>query len=382
MIGWQLYLGAAFVKLFGASATAVRMSTLLVAMVTAFVLQRTLVQAKISERNATIGTLAFVLSPLYLVLSVTFMTDVAGLFALLLCLYGCLRALQATSARGAIAWMVFAVATNAVFGTARQIAWLGILVMVPCALWLMRAQRRVVMVSAAAMAAGWIFIFACLQWLKRQPYNVPEHVLVGRFPVGHAMAELARMVGDAPFLLLPIVALFLLPQVRRSRPRMLAVISVLFLGYLFLATYPSHLRGGFPLEPMGGDWIGPHGTYEFLILKGNAPNLLNRWVQVLFTIITFGGVYGLIASRTKPAATEASTGVSWTQLGVLLAPFSVGYFLLLIPRAGAYHLTERYLLGLLVVGLLCMVRYFQERIEAQLPIVGVILVARWRRMEL
>ena len=69
MIGWQLYLGAAFVKLFGASATAVRMSTLLVAMVLAFLLQRTLVQAKISERNATIGTLAFVLSPAALLIA-------------------------------------------------------------------------------------------------------------------------------------------------------------------------------------------------------------------------------------------------------------------------------------------------------------------------
>ena len=32
MLGWQLYLGAAFIKLFGFSFTAVRMSNLLVAM--------------------------------------------------------------------------------------------------------------------------------------------------------------------------------------------------------------------------------------------------------------------------------------------------------------------------------------------------------------
>jgi integrase len=72
LIGWQLYLGAAFVNLFGMSLTAVRMSTLLVAMVLAFVLQRTLVRANIRERNATLATLAFVLSPLYLVLPYVF----------------------------------------------------------------------------------------------------------------------------------------------------------------------------------------------------------------------------------------------------------------------------------------------------------------------
>jgi len=381
MIGWQLYLGAAFVKLFGASATAVRMSTLLVAMVLAFLLQRTLVQAKISERNATIGTLAFVLSPLYLVLAVTFMTDLEGLFALVICLYGCLHALQAKSSRAAIGWLLFAVATNAGFGTARQIAWLGILVMVPCTLWLMRGQRRVIAVGAAAMAAGWIFMFACLQWLKHQPYTVPEHVLVGRFPVGHAADQLVRTFLDAPFLLLPIVALFL-PQVRKSRPRILAVSLVLFAGYLFMATYPSHLRGGFLLEPTGGDWIGIHGTYEFSILKGHGPLLIDRWVQVLFTIIAFGGVYGLIASLASRGATEATEmpeGISWKQLSMLLVPFSVVYALLLVPRAGAYHLTERYLLGLLVVGLLCMLRYFQERIRPQLPtwcaaLVGIMVV--------
>src|ERR1700679_614606 len=99
MLGWQLYLGAAFIKLFGFSFTAVRMSVLLVAVALAFVLQRTLVRSGITERNATIGTLAFVLSPLYLMLSVTFMSDLPGLFAIVVCLYGCLRSLQSPTAR-------------------------------------------------------------------------------------------------------------------------------------------------------------------------------------------------------------------------------------------------------------------------------------------
>jgi len=376
MIGWQLYLGAAFVKMFGISPTAVRMSTLMVAMVLAILLQRTLVRASVSERNSTIATLAFVLSPLYLILSVTFMTDIQGLFALVICLYGCLRALQARTSSAAIGWLLFAVVTNAVFGTARQIAWLGILVMVPCTLWLLRTQRRVVIAGAAATAAGAVFIFICLQWLKHQPYNVPEHVLVGAFPIGHMMVEMVRTFLDAPFLLLPIVALFL-PQVRRSRPRVLAVCSLVFLGYLFLATYPSHLRGNFPLEPTGGDWIGIHGTYEFIILKGNAPRLLSRGMQVLLTIVSFGGVYGLISllnSRDTRPARESAKGLSWNQLGVVLVPFSVVYAMLLVPRAGAYHLTERYLLALLVVALLYMVLVYQERVREELPAACGVLV--------
>src|ERR1700679_3602463 len=68
MLVWQLYLGAALIKLFGFSFPTVRMSTLLVAMALAFFLQRIMVRSAITERNATIGTLALGLSRLHLLL--------------------------------------------------------------------------------------------------------------------------------------------------------------------------------------------------------------------------------------------------------------------------------------------------------------------------
>jgi hypothetical protein len=64
MLGWQLYIGAAFIKLFGPSFTAVRGSTLLVSLATAFLLQRTFVRSGVTERNATLATLALVVTPL------------------------------------------------------------------------------------------------------------------------------------------------------------------------------------------------------------------------------------------------------------------------------------------------------------------------------
>jgi len=134
MLGWQLYLAAAFFKLFGYSLTTARMSTLFVSAALAFFMQRIMVRTGISERNATIGTLALIFSPLYLMLSVTFMTDIPGLFSVVLCFYGCLRALVASTGRAIIGWLCFAVATNAICGTSRQIEWLGVLVMVPSTL--------------------------------------------------------------------------------------------------------------------------------------------------------------------------------------------------------------------------------------------------------
>jgi hypothetical protein len=382
MLTWQLYLGAALVKLFGFSFTTVRMSTVLVAMALAFVLQRTLVAANISERNATIGTLAFVLSPLYLLLSATFMTDIHGLFAVVLCLYGCLSALRSSNPRTTIAWLCFAIVANALCGTSRQIAWLGILVMVPSTLWLLRAQRRILLAGIAANFAGILFIFACLHWLKHQPYVIPEHLLPSSFSAAHTLLELIHTFLDIPFLLLPIAALFL-PEIRKSRTRILAILSASFLGYLTLAILTRHSHHIFRLEPTKGargDWVGVHGIFEGINLKGGPPLFLHLEIQILLTIAALGGLIGLIASllatRSTSSDVESSTALPWKQLGILLAPFTIAYSLLLIPRAttplGIY---DRYTLGLLVVALICLVRYYQERVRPQLPIASILLVA-------
>lgn len=131
MVGWQAYFGALLIKLFGFSFTAVRFSTVIEAMVTAFLLERIGVRAGLNAWNATLATLAFVLSPVFLPLAYTFMSDVPGVLAIVVCLFMCLRAVQAESERSAMAWICLAALLNAVGGTARQIAWLGVLVMVP-----------------------------------------------------------------------------------------------------------------------------------------------------------------------------------------------------------------------------------------------------------
>jgi hypothetical protein len=402
LIGWQLYLGAAFIKLFGFSYTAVRSSTLLVAMALAFVLQRTLVRASISERNATLGTLALVLSPLYLMLSVTYMTDIPGLFAIVLCLYGCLRALQASTPRAIIAWLGLAVVTNTLCGTARQIAWLGTLVMVPSTLWLLRdpprrnlpEPRRILLAGAAATFAGALFIFACMQWLKRQPYVIPMPLLNSRYSLAHGIGQLSFLLLDVPFLLLPIFILFL-PALRKSRPRIILLLSAALLGFIFLATYPSHLRGAFRhlLEPSGeqmGSWVGVHGFIEILSLNGTKPLFLNTEAQVFLTLISYSALISLVISvlhskslHTKwlhsqptPPDTGFRNDITWKQLAILFVPFSLAYILLLLSAAATTcYLFDRYALGLLLLALICLLRYYQERIRPQLPLTSLFLIA-------
>ena len=392
MLAWQLYLGAAFIKLFGFSFTTVRMSTLLVAVVLAFVLQRTLVLAGITERNATIGTLALVLSPLYLILSVTFMSDIHGLFAIVLCLYGCLRALRSETDRGAILWLCFAVAANAICGTSRQLAWTGVLVMVPSTLWLLRARRRVLLAGAAANLAGVLFILGCMVWLRHQPYTTPEKFAISfiGIPYRQLVSLFVKFFLEFPFLLLPITASFLF-AIRRSRPRTIALVCGSFVVVMVLAAYPSHLRGHFNwfLQPVlrdfpGDNWITVNGEYEG-VSHGIPQLFLPLWLQGLLGVVSFGGAIVLVLSFFRPRQAhplvDDPQGISWKELGVIVGPFAAAYASLLVFRAIAVAndntgiLFDRYSLGLLLVALILGVRQFQEKIQPQLPTAGAMVVA-------
>ncbi len=395
MLGWQLYLGAAFTRLFGFSLTTVRMSTLLVAMALAWLLQRTLVRTGINERNATIGTLALVLSPLYLLLSVTYMTDIFGLFAIVICLYGCLRALQASTDRSTIAWLCFAVAANAVCGTARQIAWLGVLVMVPSTLWLLRARRlhpsgpktpaggpdRVFLVGVAATLVGALFIFGCMTWFAHQPYTVPEHLSVHGGEGFKFLSSCFHAFLELPFLLLPIVVLFL-PEVRRNIRLSIKLAAVVCLSYALslLALHGKHTQVQLLLEPALRDWVTKYGGYGTNLIVGRSPIFLPTGIRIALTIASLGGLIGLVSSlRHTPRAssgTDSALHPGWRQLGILLAPFAVAYTLILVPRASSPNgILDRYLLELLVVALPCMILYYQEGIQPRLPAASFLLIA-------
>ena len=385
MLLWQLYLAAALIKLFGFSYTTVRMSTVLVAVLLAFFLQRSMVRASISELNATLGTLALVLSPLYLLLSATFMSDVHGLFAIVLCLYGCLRALQAASARTAIGWLCFAIAANGICGTSRQLAWLGILVMVPSTLWLLRARRRVLIAGAVANLAGILFILVCLFWLKHQPYTTPETFRISNVPLAHMAQVFLHFFLEIPFLLLPLMVIFF-PEIWKGGRRSLALVSAVILAFAAEALYLRRLPF---LEPSlrdapGCDWVTIFGEYESII-HGNPPIFLKGPVQFLLTLACLGGLLGLVVSLFHPRSTRivenASAELTWKQLRILLVPFAAGYIALLILRAASVAndntgmLFDRYALGLLLAASIVLVRYYQDRVRRAIPLVGVIFIA-------
>ena len=198
MLGWQLALGALFIKLFGFSFAAVNASVLLVSVATAFFLQRTFVHLGLTETNAAFATLTLVLSPLFIPLSFSFMSDIPGLFALVLCLYMCLRAIESTVPSHTTRWLVAASLANALLGTARQTGWLGVIVIVPSACWIVRRRP----LPFALLAGTWILclgsIYGALHWFSGQMYSTIETSNLIRTDGGH-LFEAAQLAALADF---------------------------------------------------------------------------------------------------------------------------------------------------------------------------------------
>ena len=108
MLGWQIVWAALFIKLIGYSMLVVRMSTLPLAMGCAVLMFSVSARCGLNWRNAFLATCTVVLSPAFVPIAASYMTDVPGLFSILLCLYLCLRALGTKTEGSAIAWLAAA----------------------------------------------------------------------------------------------------------------------------------------------------------------------------------------------------------------------------------------------------------------------------------
>lgn len=367
MLGWQLYLGALFFKLFGFSFLLARVSILMVAMATVMLIQRLFVRFGINEWNATMGTLAIALSPLFLPLAFSFMSDIPGIFCLVLCIYSCTRAIEERTDRAAIGWLVFAALSNDVGGTVRQIAWLGALIIVPSAAWQMRKRSRVPVVGAALWMISVIFIGACMHWFSHQPYSVPEPMF--HRPHGSEKAQWANSVirnGLALFLfVLPILVAFIAKfpfAERRPRNEAIAAAAVVLVAVALL--------------------IFLHKPESLLVLLGTYAGSivvvddLSYTLQLALSVLTLAGIGGLLlfyrnASCLTDHALAYKAAPSTRSFLVLLGPFTVAYLLLLLTRV---HLYDRYLLPLLIVAVAVLLRLYEKKIGGRLPSVCLFLL--------
>jgi hypothetical protein len=379
MLGWQLALGALFIKLFGSCFTATRASVLLVALATAFFLQRTFVRLGLRETNASFATLTLVLSPLFIPLSFSFMSDIPGLFAIVLTLYLCLRAIESPLPSRTTAWLLAAIISNAILGTARQTGWLGLFFIVPPAFYLVRHRRLPVVLLTGVWVLCIGFTFACLYWFSRQMYTTAEGSGPMRFDRDHLFgAGLAtlRVPLEAAFFLSPILIAFALAFLKqRTRAAYLSLAgAILFCAYLCLR--PHSYWVGVVLVPAAsriGDYVTPVGILELPEI-GNRPLVLNLAVRIVITVVSYFAAFAfavLLITRNRDAIAPEETQpaqLSWQRLLLLLGPFTVVYCAFLAFRVLAGTMFDRYLLPLFMVLAVVAVRFYQEKVSPRLPL--------------
>lgn len=381
MLGWQIVLGALCIKLFGFSFTVVRLSMLPVAMATIVLFHAVLVRFGVNARNAVLGTLVLGLSPIFIPLAVSYMTDVPGLFVVILCLYLCQRAAAAGSNKATIAWLVLAAASNVVGGTARQIAWLGALIMVPSTGWLLRNRRRVLLASLLLWAGSFTSALVCVRWFAHQPYSIPEPILQG--VTFHRMAPwlffFFNLLGSILCLCLLVfpILVSVLTEIRSlQRSAIARVACITAVWGLVQATTKWMVPWLFHViqsEFSNGHAGATNSLSDLRILA------LPTWVQQAISLMVVAAALIFLESMGSKVWPLIQSGTirlaEWREVFWLLGPFSAAYFLLLMPRA--YHVTiyDRYLLPIMPIAIICLLRLHQRWIAERLPLVSVFAVA-------
>jgi hypothetical protein len=375
MLGWQIPWGALFIKLFGFSFMTVKLSTLPLALATLFLFHPILIRFGITSRNAVIGTLALGLSPIYMPLAASYMTDIPGLFVIVVCLYACQRAALSDTSQAAVGWLCLAAASNVAGGTARQVAWLGALVMVPTTGWLLRKKRGVFPASMAIWAVSTVCVWLCMRWFAHQPYSIEDplipHVdkrlLTPFLTVDRLGAEMLSLL----ICVYPILVAWL-PKLSRKH----VVSSISIASLIVLPMLAMYLK----FHDAATLWA-PHMLFKDLAIEKDGRinwafdgqnSVLPLWVCVLISLLVLATLVGCIAIvwEKRRNVDRGSTPRLGRQIFWLCVPFALSYVALLIPRCCVGLSFDRYVLGLMPFVIIGLISLYQSCIGPNLPTVS------------
>lgn len=383
MLGWVVPCSALFIKVFGFSFTAARLPTFVCAFLSVWVFHAVLRRCGISRRSAIFGALTLGLSPIFISLAPSLMSDVSGLLVIVLCFLMCQRALGARSDAAALGWLVSASMVNVAGGTVRQIAWLGALVVVPCTAWLIRRRRGAIATGLLCWCLSVVAIGACLLWWSHQPYSVPDAVSLKPGPLLEVGRYLFCMIFCFAFLLFPLLAAWLmrLHAFAWREHKVAIVLCVLVVAY----GVRQCLRGNIDhaAVPWGiGDMLAalgflPRGNW---LMLGIGPASIGPWTRLVLSLSVMISIILFIddlvrAKKVAAPAAEAQETTSWNTLFILFGPYCLAYCTLLLPRTFLQLVFDRYFLGLMPVAIVFLLKLYKERIADKLPVLSYAVLA-------
>jgi hypothetical protein len=379
--GWA----ALWVRAFGFSYTLVRLTNLPFVFACGGLLYLLCRMADLSPRAALFGTLVLTLSPVYLPLTASFMTDVPGLFFLLAVIYCFSRAMpsQHGNGRHSGVWLASATVLAVLGGTNRQTIWLAPLVCLPYAATAWRAERAKRRLALCLWVVSVAAVGGLYRWQAAQPFNIQdatgEQLIQALRQPAFATGQAVQHLGK--FILLLVPALFGTPflwAALRRLPRGFVVLAVvLSMGACVIAVLPPRflpamMGSGDPRNPYLAPWdhdgnlVTSKGVLNaHLTTLGDRPDVLPRAVWVSLTglvafvfLILVGEFIRLVGSRfalPKRIPPAESPVPGWPPVLRLLGLYGAVYLPTLQPRLLSGNAFDRYHLPLLllcVLGLL------------------------------
>src|SRR2546425_6815583 len=369
--GWEsamliphTYWGALFIRLFGFSFSCLRMSTLPFAAGSAGMCYSVMRRLGLESSAAVFGTLLVALSPVFLPVSVSFMSDVPSVFFTLLSIYGLTHAAANSAAvsefreafrpaRSAWLWLAVGALSGFLGGMDRQVVWLVPLLVLPYLAWLRRRRQEFVVVALGSWVVVVVGIVAATEWFNRQPFTLYQFPLLGevRLAISKPALELNMAARTGLMMLflvlpaaLPVVASTAVATLRGTPSRKVVVATLLSALIAALVIHPK--LASIPWISNTLNWEGINGTAA---LPGR-PVVLIRPVRVIAAVSVYAAA-ALIVSELWERRNRLSRVVHFfvepAESQFCLAAmslFGAGFMALMMIRAARIDIFDRYFL--------------------------------------
>jgi hypothetical protein len=372
----QIVWGAAFVRLFGFSFLAVRMSTVLLTALLIPVLYRLARESGLQPGFAAFAALLTVLSPLMLPLELSFMSDVPAFVLFVFCLYAGVRAWRAPTVAACAGWALLISFTGLLAGLNRQIYWMAPLLFLPVIGWVQRrnhARRAVINSAAMVFGATWIFtcaaVLGCLRWIQAQPYMLSEDWRQGwedgglRILASQEILLTVQVAATLALLLIPILAGFVVPGLRSAGRTATILVSAATMAAGFAALQWRTVR-----FPWLQNLLSQYGAVPVGVTITTPPRVLGSTLQAAVSmIVTLCCAWCGLAlwKLRKPAGPRSPGELTPLPVVTLGGIFTAGWLAVILIRSAGTPAFDRYLISLLPLFAIPLLQFFQVHICAR-----------------
>ncbi len=314
------------------------------------------------RRNFALFTaLSVAVSPLFIPLAATFMTEPYACFSTILCIYATVESAESQDTSFSTRWLWILAVSGILGGSDRQTVWVAPLVLIPYLFWKKRSDQRFGFNAGVAYATCLAALALVVHYFSQRygPMELTKRQLFGLVVHnGHEAVHLMVSILLAGLLMSLPALLCLQPLWKRIRRRQilsLVLLCVLGFDYLRYAFGPK-----LGVVPFFGNILTPFGILDLWIDGlGFRPLLLNRFLCYGLTIFLLFclGTWIYLVREFKNRDWFSCTPIAVSGL------FACAYIPLLFPGALLGFNYDRYVLPLVPLMIILILLPFQSVME-------------------